>query len=74
MQSLPQQCPRCDAGVRHHALVPFVLRLSGARHHGNQLAEINSIDNLIDALDENDDVQTVWGNYDVPDAIMEKLS
>jgi len=29
---------------------------------------------LIDALDEDDDVQTVWGNYDVPDEVMEKLS
>ena len=29
---------------------------------------------LLDALDEDDDVQTVWGNYDVPDEIMERLS
>jgi YebC/PmpR family DNA-binding regulatory protein len=29
---------------------------------------------LIDALEEDDDVQTVWGNYDVPDDVMEKLS
>ncbi|WP_095011407.1 YebC/PmpR family DNA-binding transcriptional regulator [Tsuneonella mangrovi] len=29
--------------------------------------------NLIDALDDDDDVQTVWGNYEVDDAIMEKL-
>jgi YebC/PmpR family DNA-binding regulatory protein len=29
---------------------------------------------LIDALDEDDDVQTVWGNYEVSDAVMEKLS
>ncbi len=28
---------------------------------------------LIDALEDDDDVQTVWGNYDVPDEIMEKL-
>jgi len=28
---------------------------------------------LIDALEEDDDVQTVWGNYEVPDAVMEKL-
>ena len=28
---------------------------------------------LIDALDEDDDVQTVWGNYEVSDEIMEKL-
>jgi YebC/PmpR family DNA-binding regulatory protein len=28
---------------------------------------------LIDALDEDDDVQTVWGNYDIPDEELEKL-
>ena len=29
---------------------------------------------LIDALEEDDDVQTVWGNYEVPDEVMERLS
>jgi YebC/PmpR family DNA-binding regulatory protein len=29
---------------------------------------------LIDALDEDDDVQTVWGNYDVPDEELERLA
>jgi len=28
---------------------------------------------LLDVLDDDDDVQTVWGNYEVADAIMEKL-
>ena len=28
---------------------------------------------LIDALDDDDDVQTVWGNYDVPEDVMERL-
>ncbi len=28
---------------------------------------------LIDVLDEDDDVQTVWGNYEVSDAVLEKL-
>jgi len=28
---------------------------------------------LIDTLDDDDDVQTVWGNYEVSDEIMEKL-
>jgi len=28
---------------------------------------------LIDALDDDDDVQTVWGNYEIPDDVMEKL-
>ncbi len=29
---------------------------------------------LLDALDDDDDVQTVWSNYDVPDEVMERLS
>jgi YebC/PmpR family DNA-binding regulatory protein len=29
---------------------------------------------LIDALEEDDDVQTVWGNYEVPDEVMAGLS
>ena len=29
---------------------------------------------MIDTLDDDDDVQTVWGNYDVPDEVMERLS
>ena len=28
---------------------------------------------LIDVLDDDDDVQTVWGNYEIPDAVMAKL-
>ena len=28
---------------------------------------------LIDALEDDDDVQTVWGNYEVPDDVMDKL-
>ncbi len=29
---------------------------------------------LVDALEDDDDVQTVWGNYEVSDEVMEKLS
>ncbi|HEU4820238.1 MAG TPA: YebC/PmpR family DNA-binding transcriptional regulator [Qipengyuania sp.] len=28
---------------------------------------------LVDTLDDDDDVQTVWGNYDIPDDVMDKL-
>jgi len=28
---------------------------------------------MLDTLDDDDDVQTVWGNYEVPDDVMEKL-
>jgi YebC/PmpR family DNA-binding regulatory protein len=36
-------------------------------------AEAGLLLKLIDALDDDDDVQTVWGNYEVPDEVMEKL-
>lgn len=36
-------------------------------------AEAGLLFKLIDALDDDDDVQTVWGNYEVPDEVMEKL-
>jgi YebC/PmpR family DNA-binding regulatory protein len=29
---------------------------------------------LVDTLEDDDDVQTVWGNYEVSDAVMEKLT
>ena len=35
--------------------------------------EAGTLMKLLDALDDDDDVQTVWGNYDVPDDVMEKL-
>ena len=28
---------------------------------------------MLDVLDDDDDVQTVWGNYEIPDEVMEKL-
>ena len=36
-------------------------------------ADAQTLFKLIDALDDDDDVQTVWGNYEVSDAVMEKL-
>jgi YebC/PmpR family DNA-binding regulatory protein len=35
--------------------------------------EAGTLMKLIDVLEEDDDVQTVWGNYDVSEAVMEKL-
>ena len=29
---------------------------------------------LVDTLEDDDDVQTVWGNYEIPDAVLEKLA
>jgi YebC/PmpR family DNA-binding regulatory protein len=36
-------------------------------------ADAGKLFRMIDALEEDDDVQTVWGNYDVSDEIMAKL-
>ena len=36
-------------------------------------ADATQLLKLIDALEDDDDVQTVWGNYDVPDEVLEKL-
>ncbi len=36
-------------------------------------AQAGTLFKLLDALDDDDDVQTVWGNYDVSDEIAEKL-
>jgi YebC/PmpR family DNA-binding regulatory protein len=35
--------------------------------------EARTLLKLIDVLDDDDDVQTVWGNYDISDEVMEKL-
>jgi YebC/PmpR family DNA-binding regulatory protein len=37
-------------------------------------AEAEQLIKLVDLLDEDDDVQTVWGNYEVPDAVLERLA
>jgi YebC/PmpR family DNA-binding regulatory protein len=37
-------------------------------------SDAQSLLKLIDALDDNDDVQTVTGNYDVPDEVLAKLT
>ncbi|UUL81788.1 YebC/PmpR family DNA-binding transcriptional regulator [Sphingomonas qomolangmaensis] len=36
-------------------------------------ADAGTLMKLIDVLEEDDDVQTVWGNYEVSDEVMEKL-
>ena len=36
-------------------------------------ADAGQLMKLIDALDDDDDVQTVWGNYDVPEDVLAKL-
>jgi YebC/PmpR family DNA-binding regulatory protein len=37
-------------------------------------AAAESLFKLMETLEDNDDVQTVWGNYEVPDAVLAKLA
>ena len=72
-----------DQGSLHEvakALEPALGEAQGAKlaWRPQVMVEVDESDaatllKLIDALDEDDDVQTVWGNYDVSDEIMEKL-
>ena len=63
------------------ALEPMLGEAEGAKlawKPGNEV-EVRGDDaanlmKLIDSLEDDDDVQTVWGNYDVPDEELEKLA
>ena len=54
----------CDAAVA----------LARQRARGGRYDDARTLLKLIDVLDDDDDVQTVWGNYEVADAILEKLA
>jgi len=72
-----------DQGALHEvakALEPQLGEAEGAKlaWRPQTMVEVGEADaaillKLIDALDEDDDVQTVWGNYEVSDEVMEKL-
>ena len=62
------------------ALEPVLGESDGAKlaWRPQTMVEVNEDDaatlfKLIDALDDDDDVQTVWGNYEVSDEVMAKL-
>jgi YebC/PmpR family DNA-binding regulatory protein len=62
------------------ALVPVLGEAEGARLAWKPQTivavgadEAGQLFKLIDTLDDDDDVQQVWGNYEVPDEVMEKL-
>ncbi len=72
-----------DQGSLHEvakALEPALGEAEGAKlaWRPQVMVDVNEADaapllRLIDALDDDDDVQQVWGNYEVSDEIMEKL-
>jgi transcriptional/translational regulatory protein YebC/TACO1 len=39
----------------------------------DDIAAVKSVLKLIDALEENDDVQDVYANFDLPDSLLEQL-
>ncbi len=62
------------------ALTPVLGEPEGAKlawraqtHVAVAEAEAEQLFRLIDTLDDDDDVQTVWGNYEVSDEVMERL-
>jgi YebC/PmpR family DNA-binding regulatory protein len=63
------------------ALEPLIGESEGAKLAWKPATEIEvrgddaaTLMRLIDALEDDDDVQTVWGNYEIPDEELEKLS
>jgi len=63
------------------ALEPLIGESEGARLAWKPAIEVEvrgdeaaTLLRLIDALEDDDDVQTVWGNYDIPDDELEKLA
>ncbi|HEX6741124.1 MAG TPA: YebC/PmpR family DNA-binding transcriptional regulator, partial [Sphingomicrobium sp.] len=63
------------------ALEPMLGEAEGAKLAWKPATEVevrgddaSNLMKLIDSLDEDDDVQTVWGNYDVPEDELERLA
>jgi transcriptional/translational regulatory protein YebC/TACO1 len=63
------------------ALEPLLGEADGAKLAWKPATEVEvrgddaaNLMKLIDGLEEDDDVQTVWGNYDVPEEELEKLA
>ena len=59
---------RAGRGRKRQArLAPQTSRSTSRESDAEQLLK------LVDTLEEDDDVQTVWGNYEMSDAVLEKL-
>jgi len=55
---------------------PESVKLAWRPQNSVELGEDDAVQliKLVDALEDDDDVQTVWGNYEVSDAVMEKVA
>ena len=62
--------------LRRPAARPRASSSPGGRNIAVEVGEsrrASTLLKLVDALDDDDDVQTVWGNYEVSDEVLEKL-
>ncbi|MBC7158871.1 MAG: YebC/PmpR family DNA-binding transcriptional regulator [Porphyrobacter sp.] len=71
MESLHEVAAALEAALGE----PESVRLAWKPNLSVEVAErdAETLLKLIDALEEDDDVQTVWGNYEVSDEVMERL-
>ena len=72
----PENLARLSEAVRAAGLVPIRAEATMLPKTTVELAEqsVAKVLRLIDALDENDDVQEVFANFDIADEILEKLN
>jgi len=74
-----ERVPHCRR-LLDPALEPLLGESQGAKLAWKPATEVEvrgddaaTLMRLIDALEDDDDIQTVWGNYDVPDEELAKL-
>jgi YebC/PmpR family DNA-binding regulatory protein len=71
IDDLHQVARALEAGLGDPESVKLAWRAQSRIEVGEADAEL--LLKLIDTLEEDDDVQTVWGNYELSDAVLEKL-
>ncbi len=67
---------RCATRSRRASARPRARGSNGGRRTSVTLDEERAagVLKLVDALEENDDVQNVYANFDIPDAVLQRLS
>lgn len=60
-----------EKGIKWQDAEPTMIPSSSVKVTGNEAKQVLS---LIDALEEHDDVQQVYANFDIPDEILEELA
>ena len=69
------RCTKLPRPWKRRLAMPIAQTSHGNRRFWSRLTKANAATllKMIDTLEEDDDVQTVWGNYDVSDEVMAKL-